>query len=243
MAKCGKPVVAAWSGRVQMVDYPQLGRQLRRHRRLGRAPGHGLHAPAGARRGPQGPARRRRRSARPGRRHRQRERLPPALRDLVEPRATTRAAAPSIRSPTCAPGTVKRWPVDRHAACRVRSTPVGLSAWLHGAGHAPGVVAIAIAVSATAIVKAEPAAPRSARPAVDPRRSRVSRSAPGSRDAAERAARRGRRPPRSRSVCTGGVLKPRRRAAAVRRLAQGGRDRLPSPRGLRGRGRSAQAAT
>ena len=86
MAKCGKPVVAAEPGRVQRNAYHAAAGNYVVIDGKGKIEDMAyMHlkeplAPAGR---PEG---RRGREARPRRRHGRRDRLPPALRDLVEPR-------------------------------------------------------------------------------------------------------------------------------------------------------------
>ena len=59
MAKCGKPVVAVWPGRVQMIDYHGAAGNYVVVDGKGALRGHRLHAPARACIGAQGPAGRR----------------------------------------------------------------------------------------------------------------------------------------------------------------------------------------
>ena len=86
MARCGKPIVSVYSGRVQMVDtHSSAGNYvvIDGSGKLQDTVYMHLQSRASVRKGQKVAAGR---GDRAGRRHRQRERLPPALRDLVEPR-------------------------------------------------------------------------------------------------------------------------------------------------------------
>ncbi len=89
-ARCGTPVRAAQGGTVVRSGLPLRGRQLRGRPRLGLGRGLRLHAPARRAEAPQGRQGQDGRAVRARRRDGSRERLPPALRAVVQARLVQR---------------------------------------------------------------------------------------------------------------------------------------------------------